>query len=180
MSPMFITKYISIINHYIEELLLASLSVNKYSLYNDETQDIISVGQMAIYASFQNNAKISMHYIRILPVSKLFGMHLSATNILKAPQSYLEKQEIHIDNSRFLMIDKINVNSGVKSRLKRLLHDVVPIASWTGCGNSKVKFCFKHLFNKFPSVDDADATLLAVWKFFYYRPLAMNLLENAL
>ena len=43
MSPLFIAKYISIINHYIEEQLLASLRDNKYSLYNDETQDITSV-----------------------------------------------------------------------------------------------------------------------------------------
>ena len=32
MSPLFIAKYISIINHYIEEPLLASLRANKYSL----------------------------------------------------------------------------------------------------------------------------------------------------
>ena len=45
MSPLFIAKYISIINHYIEEPLLASLRANKYSLYNDKTQDITSVSK---------------------------------------------------------------------------------------------------------------------------------------
>ena len=54
-------------------------------------------------------------------------MHLSAANILKALQSYhLEKQEIPTDNYKFLM-DTINVNSGEKGRLKRLLQHIVPI-----------------------------------------------------
>ena len=86
MSPLFIAKYISIVNHYTEEPLLASLHINKYSLYNDETQDITSVEQMAIYASFEHNGKISEHYVGILLLSKLVGTHLSAANILKALQ----------------------------------------------------------------------------------------------
>ena len=169
MSPLFIAKYISIINHYIEEPLLASLCDNKYSLYNDETQDITSVEQMAIYASFEHNGKISEHYIRILLLSKLVRMHLSAANILKALQLYLEKQGIPIDNSRFFMMDTTKVNSREKNRLKRLLH-VVPIVAWIGCGNHKVALCFKHLLNEFPSVADADATSLALWKFFTIDP----------
>ena len=84
MSPLFIAKYISILNNYIEELLFTSLYANKYSLYNDETQDIMSIEKMAIYASFEHNGKISEHYIGMLPISKLVGMHLSAANILKA------------------------------------------------------------------------------------------------
>ena len=86
MSPLFIAKYISIINYYIEEPLLASLRDNKYSLYNDKTQDITSVEQMAIYASFEYNGKISEHYVGILLLSKLVRMHLNAANILKALQ----------------------------------------------------------------------------------------------
>ena len=54
-------------------------------------------------------------------------MHLSAANILKALQSYLEKQEITIDNSSFFMMDTANLNSGEKSGLKRLLKHVVPM-----------------------------------------------------
>ena len=54
-------------------------------------------------------------------------MHLSAANILKALQSYLEKQEITIDNSSFFMMDTTNLNSGEKSGLKRLLKHVVPM-----------------------------------------------------
>ena len=54
---------------------------------------------------------------------------------------------------------------------------IVPIAAWIGCGNHKVTLCFKHLLNKLPSVADADAMLLALSKFFNYRPLAVNFLE---
>ena len=179
MSPLFIAKYISIINHYIEKPLLASLPANKYSLYNDETQDITSVEQMAIYISFKHNGKISEHYVGILPLSKLVGTDLSAANILKALQSYLEMQEIPIDSSRFFMMDTTNVNSGEKGGLKRLLQHVIPIAAWIGCGNHEVALCFKHLLNEFPSVADADATLLALSIFFHCRPLEVNFLENA-
>ena len=38
---------------------------------------------------------------------------------------------------------------------------------------------FKTKLNEFPSVADADATLLSLWKFFHYIPLAVNFLENA-
>ena len=75
-------------------------------------------------------------------------------------------------------MDTTNINSGEKSGLKRLLH-VVPMAAWIGCSNHKVALCFKHLLDEFPSVADADATLLALWKFLHYRPLAINFLENA-
>ena len=65
-SPLSIAKYISIINHCIDKvLLLASLCTNKYSLYNDNTQDINSIEQMAIYASFEHNERspsIIIHY----------------------------------------------------------------------------------------------------------------------
>ena len=47
-------------------------------------------------------------------------------------------------------------------------------------GNHKVVLFSKHLLNVFPDVLSADATLLALWKFFHYRPLAINfLLKNA-
>ena len=65
-------------------------------------------------------------------------------------------------------MDTTNVNSGEKSGLKRLLQHVVPIAAWTGCGNQKVALCFEHLLHEFPSVADANAMLLALWKFFHY------------
>ena len=109
-------------------------------------------------------------------LSKLVGTQLSAANILKTLQLYLEKQDVPIDNSKFFITDTTNATSGEKSGLKRLLQHVVSIAAWIGCGNHKATLCFKHLLNEFPSVADADATLLALWKFFHFRPSAF--LEN--
>ena len=66
---------------------------------------------------------------------------------------------------------------GRRADQKDCYQHIVPIAAWIGCGNHKVTLCFKHLLNKLPSVADADAMLLALSKFFNYRPLAVNFLE---
>ena len=76
-------------------------------------------------------------------------------------------------------MDTTNVNSGEKAGLKRLLKHAVPLGCWIGCGNHKIALCFKHLLGDFPVVFSADATLLCLWKFFHYRPLAVNFLKNA-
>ena len=68
---------------------------------------------------------------------------------------------------------------GRRADQKDCYQHIVPIAAWIGCGNHKVTLCFKHLLNKLPSVADADAMLLALSKFFNYRPLAINFLELA-
>ena len=51
---------------------------------------------------------------------------------------------------------------------------------WHGCGNHKIALCFKHLLNKIPSIIETDALFLqSLWKFFEYRTLAKNLLEES-
>ena len=57
--------------------LLASLRMGKYTLYNDEAQEI---EQMVIYATFEHRNHISEHYTGILMISELAGNHLSAPN----------------------------------------------------------------------------------------------------
>ena len=100
-------------------------------------------------------------------------MHLSAANILVAFEQYFEKLEIPLkNNAGFFMMDTTNVNSGERNGLKWLLKHLIPLASWIGCGNHKVALCFKHLLPEFESVFSADAALLALWKFFHFRPLA--------
>ena len=41
-------------NRYFEVPILIPLCQNKFAMYNDETQDITSVEQMAIYATFNH------------------------------------------------------------------------------------------------------------------------------
>ena len=50
--------------------------------------------------------------------------------------------------------------------------------AWISCDNHKVALCLKHLLDKFPLVADVDAKLFALWKFFHYKHLAVNFLEN--
>ena len=60
-SAEYIGKFITIINDYIQLPLLASLRSNFFMFYNDETQDITSVEQMAIYGTFEHNNFVSEH-----------------------------------------------------------------------------------------------------------------------
>ena len=178
MSPQYIAKYIDIMNHFYEVPLLTSLRQNKFAMYNDATRDITSVEQMAIYANFNHNGKISEHFVGLIPISKVVGTHLSAANVLSAFESYFKKLEIPFkENARFFMMDTTNVNSG-ENGLKRLLKHLIPIATWIGCGNHKVALYFKHLLPEFKCVFNADAALLALWKFFHYCPLAINFMEK--
>ena len=52
----------------------------------DETSDVISVEQLAIYATFLRNQ--SEHFISLMPVSKDVGAHLSAVNIMSALENF--------------------------------------------------------------------------------------------
>ena len=104
---------------------------------------------------------------------------LSAENIIKVLVEYFERIEVSISNSRFSCMDTTNVNSGEKKGLKRLLQLEVPLLVWIGCANHKLAHCFKHLIGEYTNINNADATLLALWKYFHYCPLALNFLKEA-
>ena len=70
LSPAYVGKYTSIINEHIKAPLLKSLIKGQfYTLHNDETQDISTTEQLAIYSSFEYNKKILEHYLGIIPIS---------------------------------------------------------------------------------------------------------------
>ena len=50
----------------------------------DETSDVTSVEQLAIYATFLGNQSISEHFMGLIPIRKEVGAHLSAVNIMSA------------------------------------------------------------------------------------------------
>ena len=52
MSLKYISKFTEIMNDHTENLLLASLRSSYFTFFNDETQGIMSVEQMAVYGSF--------------------------------------------------------------------------------------------------------------------------------
>ena len=63
-------------SEYLKEPLLASLAMGKYTLYNDETREIPSTEQIAIYAVFEYRNRILKYCIgiAILLLSELVGM----------------------------------------------------------------------------------------------------------
>ena len=75
-------------------------------------------------------------------------------------------------------MDNTNVNSGSRGGLKRYILHKIRMALWVGCGNHKLALCFKHLFKEFPCVAEFDVMLLSLWKYFHYRPLAVNFLQE--
>ena len=66
----------------------------------------------------------------------------------------------------------------LRLRLKHLLHHEVPLLVWVGCRNHKLALCLKHLMVEYTNINNAGATVLAFWKYFYYCPLALNLKES--
>ena len=52
------------------------------------------------------------------------------------------------------------------------------MALWVGCRNNKLAICFKHLLKEFPCVAEFDTMLLSLWKYFHYRTVAVNFLQE--
>ena len=82
LSPLYISKYIETMSNYMKQPLLENVRSNLYSFYTDETSDVTSIEQLAIYATFLRNQSISEHFIGLIPISKEVGAHLSAVNIM--------------------------------------------------------------------------------------------------
>ena len=103
----------------MKQPLLENMRSNLYSFYTDETNDVISIEQIAIYATFLKNQSISEHFIGLIPISKEVGAHLSAVNIMSALENFFVKNEINLQQAPFACMDTTNVNSGEKNGLKR-------------------------------------------------------------
>ena len=102
-SPTYVAKYINIMNKYIKAALLKLLINGQfYTFHNDETQDISTTEQLAIYSTYEHNNKFSEHYLGIIPNSQLVGSHLSTQNVLKAITKYLLDLGIELVNDFFV------------------------------------------------------------------------------
>ena len=122
--------------------------------------------------------KNSEHFIGLIPISKEVGAHLSSVNIMSALENFFVKNKINPQQVRFVCMDTANVNSGEKNGLKRHLEHKVPLLKQIGCNNNKLALTFEHLIPSFQCVAEIDIFLLNLWKYFKYRPLAMNILGN--
>ena len=77
-------------------------------------------------------------------------------------------------------MDTTNVNFGEKNGLKRYSEHKVPSLKWIGCNNHKLALTLKHLIPSFQCVAKIDIFMFNLWKYFKYRPLAMNILGNTI
>ena len=118
LSPLYVSKYTGTISNYIKQPLLENMHSNLYSFYTDEISDVTSIEQLAIYATFLRNQSISKHFIGLIPINKEVGAHLSAVNIMSALENFFVKNEINIQQARFVCMDTANVNFGEKNGLK--------------------------------------------------------------
>ena len=69
-------------------------------------------------------------------------------------------------------MDITNVN------LRQYLGTTIPMMLCVGFGNHEQAPCFKHLLPHYETILETDIFLESLWKFFKYRPLAMNLLDK--
>ena len=121
------SKYTETMSNYMKQSLLENMCSNLYSFYTDETSYVTSIEQLAIYATFLRNQSISKHFVSLMPISKEVGAHLSAVNIMSALKNFFVKNDINLQQARFICMDTTNVNSGAKNGLKRHLEHKVPL-----------------------------------------------------
>ena len=166
-------------DHVKEPLLSTLQSCKGFTFFSDETTDVRRVEQLAIiYATFCYNNVVSEHFIGLLPLSKIESS-FTAPNIMKVIENFFGEKNISLRKARFACMDNTNVNSGEKGGLKKFLEDLVPMLIWVGCNNHKIAYSFKHMLPKFNCVFAVDVFLLNLWKYFHYRSLELNFLENA-
>ena len=111
-----VTKYNDIISTYLQKSVLASFRPGKcFTIYNHETQDILLIEQMAIYATFELKNKIREHsrsYDKVMTNEKLF-------------------RQFWYTNKRWVLF--WNVNSGEHSGLKCLIKRITIKFCWYWC-----------------------------------------------
>ena len=97
---------------------------------------------------------------------------------MSALENFFVKNEINLQHARFARMDTANVNCGEKNGLKRHLEHKVLLIKWIGCNNHKLALTFKHLIPSSQCIALTDIFLLNCWKYFKYRSLPINILEN--
>ena len=123
MLPEYISKYISIMNDYIKNPLIKSLAKQEFTFFTDETLDVTSIEQLAVYATFENQGI----FIGLIPMSKLVGSTLSVENIFRVLQTFFENIKVPLRLAHFACMDNTNVNSGIKGGSRAYLEDSFPM-----------------------------------------------------
>ena len=109
MSPEYISKYVTIMAEFVKKPLHSTMKNNEFTFYSDETQDISSIEQLAIYATFLQDTVVKELVVGLIPVSKIVGTHLSAVNIMGALERFFKDLDIPLRNAKFAYMDTTNV-----------------------------------------------------------------------
>ena len=112
MSPEYISNYVTIMAKFVKMPLHSTMKNNEFTFYSDETQDITSIEQLVIFAMFLQDTVVKEHFVGLIPVSKVLGMHLSAVNIMGALKRFFKDLDKPLRNAKFACMDTTNVNSG--------------------------------------------------------------------
>ena len=79
---------------FVKKPLHSTMKNNEFTFYSDKTQDITSIEQLVIYATFLQDTIVKEHFVGLIPVSKVVGMHLSAVNIMGALEHFFKDLDI--------------------------------------------------------------------------------------
>lgn len=146
----FISKYFNSMAKFVKKSLQATMKDKQCTLYSNETQNITSTEQIAIYTTFTQGHVVKEYFICLIPISKVVQTHLFAMNIMGALEHIFKDLEIPLRNAKSKCMDTTNVDSGEQNDFKqRLVH----ILRWIGCNNHKLVLCFQHLIPKFPIIN---------------------------
>lgn len=113
-SPVYISKYIGVIDDYLTLPLLASLREKHLTSITDETTNITFIEQVVLYATFEHNNETKEDFIGINPISKVLWLSLSARIIVKSLEQYFLDHSNDMSKARFACMDTANVNSREK------------------------------------------------------------------
>ena len=89
-SPEYIIKYINIMAEFIKKPVHSIMQGHKSTFCSDETQDITSVEQLALYATFIMNEEVKEHFTGLIPISKVVETHMPAVNLCQPWKMFLK------------------------------------------------------------------------------------------
>ena len=65
---------------FVKKSLHSTMKSNKFTFYSHETQVIMLITQLALYATFMLNGEVKEHFIGLIPISIVVGTHMSVAN----------------------------------------------------------------------------------------------------
>ena len=179
-STMF-TKYLEIINKYIEEPLLHSLRNSQlFTLSHDDTTDITKHSQAGIFMTFEHKLKISEHFVGIENMTALVA-GLTALDLFNGIFGVTERLKVDLRKNAFSEMDGAPVNDGDENGLKTYFEALNPFHIHETCNSHGLALIPKHLITnswKYSCIQAADRLMVSLYVFFKDSSLRISVLER--